>query len=1545
EETIRRFITYFKGIMQKIFDEPHQKIGEIEIITEEEKNRILYEFNETAVDYPREKTIHQLFGEQVERTPDSIALVGNWQYAVGKEKPVGSRQYAVGKKKPASGIQSGIQHPASGNQSFQSTQSTKTTQLTYRELNQKSNQLAAQIIQKGVQPGTIVAIMPEQTAAMIIGIIGILKAGAAYLAIDTEYPEERIQYMLKDSNAKLVLKEKKEKQEIGEGVEIIDIQSINKTISRPQPQATKLHPATGHLATGVAYIIYTSGTTGQPKGVMVEHRSVVRLVTNTNYIEFNRSDRLLQTGPLSFDASTFEIWGTLENGLTLYQVKKEEILSTANLKEKVKTFGIDIIWMTSALFNHHVQEDIGIFKGIKQILVGGDVVTPGHVNRLRKENPGIRITNGYGPTENTTFSTSLTVEKEYIDKIPIGKPISNSTAYIVNKSNRLCPVGVPGELLVGGDGLARGYLNQPELTAERFVKAGRQYAVDSRQKEIPNTQKPITNNYLYRTGDRASWQADGTIQYLGRMDRQVKIRGYRIEPGEIENHILTHEAVKEAVVLVKQDPKGDKHLCAYIVKNQPQSTQSTQSKTSKTSITSITSIMSIPSITERIQQYLSQKLPNYMIPAHIIPLEKIPITPNGKTDHKALAQIPLTTIQSPTRTAPRNVNEKKLRTIWAEVLGTQEKEIAIDDNFFEIGGHSLRATTLAARIHKEFDQKVPLTEIFKKSTIRALASSINENSPHTQDKYHAIEPVEKKEYYNLSSAQKRLYFLQQMEGTNTVYNMPLSIPLPKEIQPAKLERAFKKLIQRHESLRTSFHMLPDTPGGGTPVTPGGVSPVQKVHDDVEFKIENYNQPGDGDAYSGEAGIKDEKETFFRHFDLSRAPLLRVAILQKEPAANTTRSAGQEAGSAERILQVDMHHIITDGTSQEVLIKEISALFAGESFAPLKLQYKDYADWQNGAFQKQLMKQQETFWIKRYTGELPVLELPTDYPRPVIQSFEGKRETFVLNTQTTAEIKQISKESKATLYMTIHSIFTIMISKLSGQQDIIVGTPTAGRRHTELENIIGMFVNTLAMRNYPGGDKNYREYLYEVKEHTLQAFENQDYQFEELVEKLSIRRDPGRNPIFDVMLSHIDIAIPGSDKPKKREKNDTRNQNTKKTISSKFDLTLDFNKVHEELKFTIEYSVKLFKKETIRRFISYLKNTAAAILSNPETRLKAIDILPPQEKKRLVIDFNGNTTDYPGDKTLQRIFEEQVDRTPANIALIDYKENRRRQLDYRQLNEKAANLAGELKNKGVETGTIAGIQIEPSIEMMIAILAVLKAGAAYVPIAPDNPAERNQYIIKDSGMTILLTTRNLTGTTPLTKETVYLEESIWSEAGTGKGTTAGTECTSTDPAYIIYTSGTTGRPKGVIVEHRNVTAYLEAFYREVKIEARHTIVQQSIFTFDIFIEETFSIMMRGGTIAIPGREIILDIDKLIAFIRDNNVNIIDSSPLLLNQLNQRDDIAGLELFISGGDVLKREYIHRLLEAGPVYNTYGPTETTVAATFFRCAQNEAPPSIYR
>ncbi|MCP4149502.1 MAG: hypothetical protein GY757_17270, partial [bacterium] len=631
---------------------------------------------------------------------------------------------------------------------------------------------------------------------------------------------------------------------------------------------------------------------------------------------------------------------------------------------------------------------------------------------------------------------------------------------------------------------------------------------------VPNNQYPITDNYLYRTGDRARWQPDGNIEFLGRIDQQVKIRGYRIELGEIENQLLTQTQIKEAVVTVRNDENGNKHLCAYLV-TEPGTDDETPVD----------------------REILHRILPDYMIPTYFITLEKIPLTPNGKVDRNALSQYQPLRAQSKTSyVAPGNITEKKLTEIWAKILNMEKETISIDDDFFRLGGQSLMATLMITKIHKEFNTKLPMVELFNAPSIRKLSKKIKGLE---EDKYDTLEPVEKKEYYTLSSAQKRMYFLHQMNSKRTVYNIPLILPLTEELEKNRLEKAVRALIHRHESLRTTFEIV-------------GEEPVQKVHEveTLEIKIEYYETDGETHTVPEHpahmqgpmepAGITGTVESiingFVRPFDMTQAPLIRVGLIK----LNKTAPAPNPQPPAKNIFLVDMHHIISDGVSRMILAEEFFALYRGEETKTVKLQYKDYSQWQNNLIGRGEIKMQEDYWLDIYseTGQAlpegrPRLDLYTDYKRPGVFTYAGASYQFTIEPEETAGFRAQVLDSGGTLYMNALALLNTLFYKYTGQTDIIIGTPVAGRQHDDLQQIVGLFVNTLPMRNQPQGDKEYRTFLNEVITRSIQAFQNQEVQFEELVDKLEPRRAPSRNPLFDISMV-VGNYIKPDEKPAKKE---------------------------------------------------------------------------------------------------------------------------------------------------------------------------------------------------------------------------------------------------------------------------------------------------------------------------------------------------------------------------------------------------------------------------
>jgi tyrocidine synthetase-3 len=1450
EGAIVRMSNHFKCILQSILKNPGVEATDFEIITTEEKNKILYEFNNTEANYQKDSTIHQLFEEQVVKTPDNMAIV--FEYS----------------------------------------------QLTYRELHKKSNQLGRILRTKGVKEDSIVGIMVERSIDMIVGILAILKAGGAYLPIELSYPGERIRYMLENTDVKQILISHTHESFgdiLEDGYEIIDWgdTDLYGSDSRNLDEI-------GNRAGDLAYVIYTSGSTGKPKGVMIEHHSVInRLKWMQEKYPLGQTDVILQKTPISFDVSVWELfWWALEGAkvclLEPGGEKDPAVIIGAVENNKVTT--IHFVPSMLKLMLEYIEKE-GChhrLKALKQVFASGEALGIHHAktfDKLLYKNNETTLINLYGPTEATvdvSYFNCCEMDLPQWSTIPIGKPINNIQLVILDYTLHLAPIGIPGELCIGGVGLARGYLNKPELSAEKFVISHLPLVIGSPLKtndgssqypNPPTSQFPITQSphsphspysTIYRTGDLARWLPDGNVEFLGRQDHQVKIRGFRIELGEIENQILKSGEIKEAVVVT--DGTGEnKYLCAYVVTDRE-----------------------LESMVRGLKVFLSGKLPGYMVPAYFVQIERMPLTPGGKIDRKALSapgiKIGTGYIE------PGSETEKRLVKIWAEVLGIEEDIIGIDNSFLELGGHSLKAAALIRKIHKEFNVSVSLKEIFKALTIRKLSGYIKSKK---EEKYAAIEPVEQKEYYALSPSQERLFFQQRMEEHNTVYNMWEILLLEGILEKAKLEKIFRQLISRHDTLRTSFELMDS-------------EPVQRVHDKVEFKIEYHDVESTPPPARSSQLVTSLIDNFIRPFDLSQAPLLRVGLI------NTPRPKGhpsQEGNYENRhILMVDMHHITADGISIEIFIKEFTALYQGKSLPPPELQYKDYLEWQRNNRQGKLQKQQEMYWLSQFSDRIPVPDLPLDYPRPVIRSFEGSRVRFEIGVEEVKALKTLAAEEKATLYMVLLALFNVFLSKLTGQEDVVVGTPTAGRRHDDLSDIMGMFVNTLALRNYPGADKKIREFIKEVKNRAAEAFENQDYPFEALVENAAVERDTSRNPLFDTMfvVQNMDFSpleIPGLSCRSYEYENKT----------SKFDLVLLAEETNDNLLFTLEYCTKLFKETSIREFIRYLKKIVASALDNPGARISGIEIISGAEKARILNEFNDTDAEYPGDKTIYRLIEVQVQTAPDRTAVI-FEDKR---LTYKELDEKAGRLARMLREKGVGPDTVVGIMVERSIEMITGIFGIVKSGGAYLPISPGYPPERIDYMLKDSQAKILLTTKNIA--TAVSSSTL----------------TSTCQVSSTNLAYIIYTSGTTGQPKGVMVEHQSLLNLLLTLAKAYPFEETDTWLLKTSYMFDVSAAELFGWFLGGGRLALLEKGGEKDPYLLLETIMEQRITHINFVPvvfsLLVNILSAQNvfKLSSLKYIFLAGEALLPEPINRLRQLRPhlsVENLYGPTEATVYASFY-------------
>ncbi len=1203
-ETVEGMGRHFRNIAGEMLQNPLQQTANMEILSPEEKRWLLEECNDTAIPYPSEKTIQLLFEEHVEKTPYRTALVGP---------------------------------------SIMSDSSTFFT-LTYQELNQRAETVTSHLMQLGVIPGTggIIGIMTERSIEMIIAILGVLKAGAAYLPIDPKYPAERINFMLSDSDTKLLLTSRLLPQSPIPPLYLEDIlythpmkvETHNGSESPKHSRSPKaVHiggpggaapwrsprrgPRRAAGGTELVYIMYTSGSTGRPKGVMNTHANVTRIALNTNYAHFTGDDRFLLISNYAFDGSVIDTYGSLLNGGVLVLMPPAETAEIDRLEEMVKKEQITVFFATTAFFNLLADERPGILKSLGNLFFGGDSASPEHCRKALLYSGKGKLVQGYGPTETAVFATYYNIDDvpPQADAIPIGKALANTSVYILDRHMKPMPIGVPGEIYIGGSGTALGYLNRPQLTAQTF---------------LPNPF--VAGDRLYKTGDLGVRLPDGNIHFHGRIDFQVKIRGFRIEPGEIENRLKAHHTVGDALVLVyqrgdegpqaavkKSDKSADKYICAYVVPAQ---------KDQKT-----------PHMTQW-QEYLAASLPEYMIPAHIIPLQTFPLTANGKIDRKRL---PLPeTYGSAQYQAPRNDLEKKLAEIWANVLGINSSQIGIKADFFSLGGHSLKATTLTLRIHKELEVRVPVDQVFKTPTIEGLSNYINTSttaSDGTKETdfplYPQVQPVEKKEYYPLSRNQESFFMLHYITGSqnSVAFNAPMVLPLEGDVDKTKVENIFFQLIRRHDSLRTSFFEIAG-------------KPVQRAHNRVRFSLQYDELPG---IESPEKSLRDLDwvSRFVRPFDLQAAPLIRAGLLKTEPG--------------KYLLVMDMHHIITDGTSESILSREFLSLYHGDSpLPPVQAQYIEFAAWQKDLEKSQTMAAHETFWKQLLSADIPLLDMPTDFPRPSRKTFDGDSFSFYIDPPLSRRIRALCREEGMTLYMVTLTALNILLHKSSGQRDIIIGSPVAGRVIEPFQNTVGLLMDSILLRNAPSGEKTVHRFLQEVKQTTLEAFRHKDYPLELLVNQVPHKTPSNRTPFSDVALTVLNMfdhqslqkvnrkASAGDSRPAAHEAYLHR--------TSKVDFTFSLVETPEgEFPCILEYNTALFKPDTMERLSQRFRQVLLEMTANSDLPLCELDMFSPREKLAI---SGGVHRFFPLSHPQKRIYytEKTYPGTAANILAFTFRYN-------------------------------------------------------------------------------------------------------------------------------------------------------------------------------------------------------------------------------------------------------------------------------------------------
>ncbi|WP_163871123.1 non-ribosomal peptide synthetase, partial [Myxococcus eversor] len=1219
----------------------------------------------------------------------------------------------------------------------------------------------------------------------------------------------------------------------------------------------------------LAYIDFTSGSTGKPKGVGCTHRGVLHTLVGIDYTRFGPEQTHLLLAPISFDASTFEIWGALLHGARLV-VLPPQTPSLEELFQTASRHGVTTLWATSGLFSQLVESRLPAPPSLQRILTGGDVVSPPHVRRAVQD-WGISVTNCYGPTEITVVATTFSVSRadDVGATFPIGRPTNGTRLLVLDASLQPVPIGIAGELFIGGDGLARGYVGQPGLTAERFV---------------PDPFSSVAGARLYRSGDMVRWNRDGTLAFIGRADAQVKVRGFRIELPEIEAAMLAHPSIRDAVAMAREDVPGDKRLVGYFVGDDLDAVS--------------------------LRAFLKSRLPEYMVPSSLLRLDALPLTANAKIDRKALPP-PEAVLSAPSAThvAPRTPTEEQLASIWAQLL--RVPQVGIADDFFALGGHSLLATQLVSRIRNTFQVEMALRELFEAPTIEALAQRLDAASLAGKGTVRpplALVPRDGAPL-PLSFAQQRLWFLDRFQPDSPFYNVPSAMPLDGDMDLGALERSIQALVQRHEALRTSFHAQPD-----------GV-PFQRIHARAELTVPVMDLTALPEGEREQEALRLAGIEAQRPFDLGRAPLLRASVLR--------------LSEQRHVLLVTVHHIVSDAWSHGIISREIGALY--DAFArgepsplpPLVFQYADYAVWQRGWLQGKVLTKQVDWWREQLTGAPRMLELPTDRPRPPVQTSHGATLSLSLGRALTARLQAVCKREGVTPFMALLASFQVLLARYTGQDDIVVGSPIANRHQSEVEGIVGFFVNTLALRARLTPGMTFRELLAQVRNSTLGAYAHQDVPFEKLVEELRPERDLSRSPLFQVLLAlqTYERAAPPTGDESDSDSLDVGSG------TAKFDLSLLLFDSGNDIGGMLEFNTDLFDHGTAERMRAHWTRLVASVVDAPEQPIWSIPLLAEDERRQLLVGWNSTAREPHTATPIHVPVEAQAARTPDAIAVTDGTHA----LTYSRLDARANQLARHLLALGVSSGAPVGICLDKSLDMAVAVLATLKAGASYLPLDPNYPAERLAFMREDSAAPVVLSHSSLRAAIPASGARLVLLDEQAEALAALPSQAPGVSVSPESPAYIIYTSGSTGRPKGVALPHRALSHLLTWQLRQSE-KPSATTLQFASLSFDVSCQELFSTWWAGGTLVLPTGGLRQDIPALLDFMHQQQVERLFLPFVALQAIADAVSHgatlpASLREVVTAGEQLQvTSALIALFEKLPgcvLENQYGPSETHVVS----------------
>ena len=1407
-------------------------------LTPEERHRLLFEWNQTAKNYPQDQCVHQLFEQQVRRTPDAKAVMFE------------------------------------GNS------------LTYGELNARANRVAHHLRSLGVGPETLVGICVERSPDMIIGLLAVLKAGGAFVPMTSDLPVARLAFQMEDARLAVLLTQEPLLARLPPtGARIVCLDRLPASAEA----ASADNPQPGVTLENLAYVIYTSGSTGQPKGVLIPHEALLCYCFSAmEWWRLEASDRVLHFFTFSFDVSIDQILSPLLAGAAVF-IRGTERWEPAQLTEAIEEHGLTVAGLPPAYWQQWVESldrraVSELLASLRLVVLGGDAVPIGPVARWQEvAGASIRLVNAYGPTEATVFATAYEIPLQWPDevtpkRVPIGRPLSNRTAYVLDPQGNPVPVGVVGELYLGGEGLARGYLHQPELTAERFVPD-------------PFSGKPGAR--LYRTGDLARFLPDGDLDLSGRTDFQVKIRGFRIELGEIEAVLGGHPEVAACAVVAQERGGGEKVLAAFVVGREQAS----------------------PSV-ESLRLWLMEKLPDYMIPSRFVAVAALPLNPNGKVDRKALGKLDGEELASGIAyVSPRNELEIELVQIWQAVLNRER--VGVHENFFDLGGHSLLAVVICSQINRRLGKAVPMRWVFEHPTVEALAGRLESLENHPRD-LRPMEKAARQQPLLMSFAQQRMWLVQQTLPDPATYNQPMAWRLSGRVDRERVRRALQVIVGRHEILRTAL-------------VQAGESLVQRVAEAHEIPLPWQEMDLQAVPPDEQQSVLEKRllEEACRPFDLAQAPLWRCVWV--------------ELAEDEQVLAFTFHHSIVDEWTWRLFFQELERLYATDGrlelagLPELPVQYADYAAWQRQRLTGELLEQQRVYWKEQLRDLPPALELPTDLARSVRRSGRGAVHGFQLTGPVVTRLREFAREEETTLFTVMLAAFQVWLHRYTGQTDLVVGTPVANRERPEVQSLLGFFLNTLPIRGRLDGSASFRQVLSQVRESLLVAFSHADLPFEQLVEMAVKERAPGLQPLHQVMFVLLENGLPAF----RLDQVEARPLPVE-TRTSKNDLTLSIEAVDETWDCRLEYATDLFSAETAARMGRHLTELMQSITDDPEKSVSQLNLMPAAERHQILVEWNQTGREYPQDKCVHQLFEEQVERTPGAVAVVFEEQS----LTYRELNSRANQLGHHLRSLGVGPDVLVGLCVERSLEMVVALLGIMKAGGAYLPLDASLPTMRLSGMLQAAQVKVLLTQRKLAsrlvaGTTRM----LLLDQSLdaKNETNPDSGVRPHHLC------YVIYTSGSTGVPKGVQVQHRGVVNLVAWHNCAYGLGPGERTTQLANLSFDAAAWELWPALCAGAAVFIAEDITRMSPEKLVGWLIRHRISVcFMPTPLVKGALHEAWPTDGsLRYLLTGGDELAARPMGDL--RFQLVNHYGPTEATVLATSGLVAAQGSefshPPSIGR